>query len=142
MLTQLSRTEFFRFACTGTVGFVADYLIVLLCVQGFMLSPYLARIFSFMAVVLTTYVMNKKFTFAARIKEGSRTPGVLPYTGAMLWGLCVNYGAYVAALSILPLGMSLELRLLLAVGIGSLSGMGVNFFVCRAVLFKQQKESR
>jgi len=131
--------ELLRFACAGSVGFAADYLTVLLCVQVFMLSLYTARLFSFMAAVFTTYVINKRFTFVTRIREGSRSPGLLPYAGTMLLGLCANYGMYVTALHMISPIVQLELRLLSAVGIGSLAGMGVNFLLCRTVLFKQQR---
>lgn len=136
MTHKICRSEFFLFICAGTAGFIVDYLTVLLCVQGFHVSPYLARIFSFVAAVLTTYVINKKFTFATRIKEGSKTPGFLSYTGAMLLGLCANYAVYgfvIYAADPLPLG----LRLLLAVGAGSLAGMSLNFILCRVVLFRK-----
>jgi len=139
MLTPLSLTEFFRFICAGIAGFVADYLTVLLCVQGLMLSPYPARVFSFMAAVLTTYAINRRFTFSARIRAGSKSPGLLSYMSAMLIGLCANYGVYAAALGMLPAIIPLRLRLFLAVGAGSLAGMGVNFLLCRGVLFTQRK---
>ena len=130
--------ELLRFACAGSAGFAADYLTVLFCVQVFMLSPYTARIFSFMAAVFTTYVINKRFTFVTRIREGSRSPGLLPYAGTMLLGLCANYGIYMAVLDILPSpAVPLQLGLLLAVGTGSLTGMSVNFLLCRRVLFKR-----
>jgi putative flippase GtrA len=135
MIAKLFRAEFFRFVCAGSAGFIVDYLTVLFCVQCLLLSPYISRVFSFLAAVSATYVLNKKFTFAARIRKTDRDPGLLPYALLMLFGLCVNYAAYLFvlyAVSFLPL----QLRLLIAVGAGSLAGMGVNFFMCRVFLFR------
>ncbi len=115
---------------------MADYLTVLLCVQVFMLSPYLSRFFSFLAAVLTTYTFNKKITFSTRIERGARTPGLLSYTGAMLLGLCGNYAIYVAVLHIV---LPSSIGLLFAVGAGSLAGMGINFLLCHMVLFRKRR---
>lgn len=135
-INKIYRTEIFLFICAGTAGFVIDYLAVLLCVQSLFLSPYVARVFSFIAAVLTTYTINKRITFSARIKEGSKTPGLLSYTGTMLLGLCINYAVY-AIIIYVAISIPLQLRLLFAVGMGSLAGMALNFILCRTVLFRK-----
>lgn len=141
MVNKIYRTEFFLFICAGTAGFVVDYLILLSCVQGLLLSPYIARVFSFIAAVLTTYIINKKVTFSTRIKQGGNTPGLLSYTAAMLLGLCVNYATY-ALMIYAAVSIPLRLRLLLAVGVGSLAGMVLNFALCRVVLFRKKAAIR
>lgn len=141
MKTKLCRTEFFRFACAGGVGFITDYLTLLLCVQTLMFSPYLSRLFSFMAAVITTYILNRTFTFSTRIMQGSRIPGFLSYTGTMILGLCLNYAVYAIILYV-TFSMHLNLKLLLAVGSGSLAGMGLNFFFATLRYSKRIKIDR
>ena len=139
IVNKICRTEFFLFGCAGTLGFIVDYLTILLCVQGLLLSPYIARFFSFIAAVLTTYLINIAFTFSTRIKEGGNVPGLLSYVSTMSFGICINYATYAFVL-FLNLPIPLNFSLLLAMGMGSLTGLIFNYFLCRTVLFRRQHD--
>lgn len=133
---RLYQSELFRFMLAGTAGFAVDYCTVLFCVKALGMSPYLARFFSFLAAVATTYVINTRFTFSRRISEGGKTPGLLPYLLCMLAGLAVNYACYAVGYKVLENLLPVAAVLLLTVGMGSLAGMLVNFALCRFCLYK------
>ncbi len=134
------RREFIRFSIVGALGFLVDYFIVLLCVRVFAMHPLLARLFSFAGAASFTWLLNRAFTFAARINKGGEACGLLPYMAAMLLGMAVNYAAYAFCLYFLfprlPFPITQEFALLLAVSAGSCAGLLVNFFACNKFLFK------
>ncbi len=129
--------EFLLFVAAGGTGFAVDYLVVLGLVVGLGTHPMLARVFSFICAVWTTWLLNTRLTFAGRIAQGARPSGFFSYAAAMLLGLAANYAVYWVCLHWLRF-LPEALRLLLAVGCGSAAGLGVNFLSCHKVLFKRR----
>lgn len=52
-----------KFACVGSVGFIVDSAIFMLCIQMFDISIFLSRIIAFFFAATTTWSGNHWFTF-------------------------------------------------------------------------------
>jgi len=53
----------FSFLVVGFIGFLIEYAIVSLFINVFALSAYLPRLLSFPLALLTTWQLNRKFTY-------------------------------------------------------------------------------
>lgn len=113
----------FRFAVSGTAGFLVDAGLLAALVTGLDLNPYLARIPSFLSAVTTTWLINRYWTFADR---RGRHAGAewRRYLLAMSVGAAVNYGVYALLLATVALVAAWPV---LGVAAGSLAAMVVNF---------------
>lgn len=125
--------ETILFGVAGTIGFMVDTA-VLYALQGFM-GPFYARILSFLAAVLATWLINRNLAFRGRASSLSRKKEFLSYMILMLAGGLVNYGVYSALVLWLPL---VRQYLILGVAAGSLAGMVVNFLTARFLLFSKR----
>ena len=125
--------QFLRFAAVGTLGFVVDAGCLYLAL-AFGFGYYSGRVFSFLAAVLVTWQINRRFTFAVRAGEPLHVEG-LRYLMAMLGGGAVNYGCYAATVYLLPKTAWLPL---LAVAVGSVAGLAVNFLTAKFWVFRQR----
>jgi putative flippase GtrA len=123
--------EFLSFAVVGVVGLVVDVAVLYLLAPW--LGWYVARVLSFLAAATTTWVLNRRYTFASRIGEsGSMWGEYLGYLVTMLGGAVLNYGAYVLTLH----WVEGRWAAALGVAIGSLAGMGANFLSARYLVFR------
>jgi putative flippase GtrA len=126
------KREILRFGLAGLLGFVVD-VCILYVVLALGVGFFFGRCVSFTAAVWTTWRINRRFTFAP-------TPNLSPwnewwrYMLAMLGGGMVNYAAYSAAVLLLS---KTPLLPMYAVGIGSISGMAVNFLGAKLWVFKE-----
>lgn len=127
--------EFLSFAVGGVIGFVVD--VVLLYLLAPLLGWYGARVVSFLAAATTTWVFNRRYTFAASASAGGASVWreYLAYLSTMAAGAVLNYGAYVLVLH------WVEGRWAAAVGVavGSLAGMSVNFLSARYLVFRSHR---
>lgn len=114
----------FRFAVSGTAGFLVDAGLLAVLVSGLGLDPYLARIPSFLAAVTTTWLINRHWTFADRRRGGRLGAEWRRYLLAMSGGAAVNYGVYALLLATVSLVAAWPV---LGVAAGSLAAMVVNF---------------
>jgi putative flippase GtrA len=121
------------FAVAGTVGFFVDVVVLLLC--NIVVGPHLGRLVSFTAAVVTTWLINRKHTFSdfmgsSLIQEFSR------YFASCLGGGAVNILCY----SALVYGLDLAFVWLpVAVAVGSLAGMSVNYLLAKHFVFTYSK---
>lgn len=121
------------FAVAGTIGYCVDVVMLLLC--NLVMGPHFGRLFSFCAAVVTTWLINRTHTFtdyreSSLIKEFSR------YFTSCLGGGAVNllsYSAFVYMLDLTPVWLPV------AVAIGSLAGMSVNFLLAKHFVFTYSK---
>ncbi|USX21902.1 GtrA family protein [Oxalobacteraceae bacterium OTU3REALA1] len=122
--------QFLRFAVAGVAGLVTDVAVLYLALSlgsGF----YAGRVLSFLAAVWVTWRINRRYTFVAgddAWREWWR------YLTAMLGGGVVNYAASSATVLLLP---PWPVTPALAVAVGSVAGMGINFLSAKLLVFKR-----
>jgi putative flippase GtrA len=125
-----ARHQLPRFVVAGAVGFGVDAatLYAALAVGA---NYYTGRLASFVAAVVVTWLINRRWTFRA---AGARPTAseFMRYLGAMALGGSVNYAVYAAIVATVPPAAWLPLA---AVAAGSLAGLGVNFAAARNWVF-------
>jgi putative flippase GtrA len=123
--------QFARFAVIGAFGFGVDAGVLWLAMAagtGF----HTGRVLSFLTAVSFTWALNRRHSF--RPRDGvSRLSEWLRYLIAMLVGGGVNLTASFACYHYFEL---VRLWPILAVAVGSISGMLVNFFAARQFVFR------
>lgn len=145
MKARLNR-QFIRFALVGVAGFVVDASVLYLALRvgaGY----YVGRILSFLSAVFATWQLNRRFTFGVQQSgaDSQRSPagsnrgfGKLlreggKYLLAMCGGGAVNYAAYCVCVAVLP---RFTLLPLVAVAVGSLAGLLVNYLLARRWVYR------
>lgn len=123
--------EFLLFGIAGVCGFVVDTAVLYALEEA--LGPFYARGVSFLAAVLTTWLINRAFAFRERSSAMSRKREFLLYLVLMLAGGMANYGVYSWLVVSYPL---VQQHLVIGVAIGSIAGMIINFVVSRYVLYR------
>ena len=91
---------------------------------------YLGRLFSFMCAVTFTWLANRYYTFKSTNSRLLREWGQFVFANS--FGGSINYGVYVLALLAHPLFTDIPV---LAVGLGSLAGLLVNYTLSNKIVF-------
>ena len=124
--------QFIAFSIVGTIGFIVDAgtLHLLLATSG--LGFYLGRLFSYLTAASVTWFLNRRFTFKDRRKSGrARQWGRFLIVNTS--GGIVNYCIY----SLLVFGYPFFQEWpVVAVAIGSLAGLVVNFTASKYLVFR------
>lgn len=123
-----------RFGCVGTLGFVVDAAMVWLFHGA--LGAIVAQALGFMLAVTVTWVFNRRWTFAGRGSE-RKWREWLRYVGANGWGALINNGAYLLAVTFSAWFARYPQ---MAVALGSLLGMVVNYLMMRHWIFGGKKK--
>lgn len=124
-----------RFGLVGIAGFVVDAGLLYLLVDW--IGPFWGRVFSFLSAAVTTWLLNRSFTFADRRSSLSLWRELTRYLFAMFAGGVVNFAAY--SLVILNAGDK-GFWPVLSVASGSVAGMGVNLALARFAIFRDAVE--
>ncbi len=124
------RRQLPRFAVAGTVGFVVDAGVLYAALAGG-LDYYSGRVASFFAAVVTTWLINRNWTFEVGRRQ-SKLAEFARYFSAMALGGAVNYAVYALIVATAPRTAWLPLA---AVAAGSIAGLGVNFATARQWVF-------
>lgn len=125
------------FGIVGVVGLCVD-MFFLYILKGF-LGPYWARLVSFFIAVFVTWIFNRNITFNGRSSSFSLLEEFVAYLGLMIFGGLVNYIAYVVVLFNLE---NVGYGMYIGVVVGSVSGMFINFFTSKHMLFKKIRQAR
>lgn len=130
-MTKSTASQFLRFAIAGGIGFVVDVAVLYLAMAAGA-DFYLGRGISFLCAVFATWQVNRNFAFKA---SGSISlwQEWWRYLLAMLGGGVVNYACSAVAVMLLPPG---PLAPMLAVAVGSIAGMSVNFISSKLFVFR------
>ena len=120
------------FGVSGVVGFVVD-VAVLYAVKG-VLGPYLARLVSFVAAVVATWLVNRSVTFKARPSGMSLIGEFARYFTLMIGGGLVNYAVF--AFLVFQFAI-VNAQPVWGVAAGSLVGMAFNYLSSRKMVFRQ-----
>jgi putative flippase GtrA len=133
-LARLGASQFLRFACVGTVGFVVDAgILTMLMHLGW--QPVLARLISFPAAVATTWLLNKAWTFAT--DTASRGGGYMRYFGIQIVGALINLGIFTLLISAFPAFLAMPWLPLAA---ASLVALVFNYLATRHLVFNSRKK--
>lgn len=127
------RQQVIRFVIAGVVGFVVDAGILYLAL-AMGLGYFAGRAVSFLCAVWATWQINRHYTFTPSHSESAWVEW-WRYLAAMSVGGVVNYGAY--SVTVLTL-KGLPFLPIVAVAIGSLAGMAVNFASAKLWVFKHR----
>ncbi len=125
--------QFGVFAAVGVVGFVVDAG-VLYVGLALGLGYFAGRAVSFLAAVLTTWSLNRRFTFEPA-RQRSLFHEWWQYLFAMGVGGIVNYATYSFVVLSLP---ATGWTPLFGVAAGSLAGLFVNFISAKYWVFKER----
>ena len=121
--------QLLRFAVTGVIGLVVD-VAVLYGALALGCGHYSGRLLSFLAAVVVTWRINRRYTFSP---SGSQWSEWWRYLGAMSGGALLNLGTYTLTLWLLPPAPWLPA---LGVALGALVGMTLNFLSAKFFVFK------
>lgn len=123
--------QLLRFAVVGAIGFVVD-VTVLYALLGLSLDYMTARLISFVAAAYTTWRINRRVTFNPAQNESAWIEWGR-YLLAMSLGGCVNLAAYHTVMSTFAQTVFTPG---LAVAIGSVCGLAVNFVTAKWWVFR------
>lgn len=119
-----------RFALVGTIGFLVDSA-TLYCGLFLGLGLLSGRVFSFLVAATVCWWLHRRITF--RLTSAASLHEWLRYMSANALGAAINIGGYAA------LVFSSEVfrhHPVLAVGIGALGGMVINYLLSAFVVFR------
>lgn len=122
--------QILRFAAVGTIGFVADTIVLLGLVKGLDIPPLPGRIVSFVCAASVTYWLNRRFTFQRSAVSPTQWLRYVLTTGV---GALINIGAFHAWVSTAGTDST---QLVLGSAIGSLLALFFNYFVSRTLVFR------
>ncbi len=122
--------QIWRFGLVGVVGYIVNAGLVEVFVSD--VGPVKAQILAFPAAVTVTWWLNRRFTFAA--SPHSPHHEWLRYVLANMLGWGANNGCYLWMVFSIPLAYQ---HPAIAVAVGSLAGMVLNFSTSRLIVFKQ-----
>jgi putative flippase GtrA len=123
--------EVFFFGLVGVFGFGVDTGVLYL-LRG-SIGPFYARLFSFLAAVLSTWLLNRSLTFRKKKSGLSAKREFATYLILMIGGGIINYGIY--AWLIISYQVVLK-HPVIGVAAGSLAGMMVNLLSARLFLYR------
>jgi putative flippase GtrA len=127
--------QFLRFGTVGAFGFLIDTATVY-ALRG-PLGLYGAGLVAYVAAASANWGLNRSWTFQGR-GGGAAHRQWARFMLANLAGFVLNRGAYAALVSAVPLCAS---QPVIAVAAGAVAGMGVNFTLCRRVVFVDRRDA-
>ncbi|WP_020484168.1 bifunctional glycosyltransferase family 2/GtrA family protein [Methylomonas sp. MK1] len=126
--------QMWRFGLVGVVGYIVNAGLVESLVLN--MGPLRAQMLAFPAAVTVTWWLNRRFTFGA--SHHAMHHEWLRYVLANMLGWTANNGAYLWMIFSVPLAYQ---HPALAVAVGSLAGMVLNFSASRLIVFKKIRQA-
>lgn len=120
-----------QFGCVGLAGFAVDTAVVY-GTRGFA-GLYVAGLLSYVAAVTCTWWLNRIWTFRGIGNVGAIHLQWLRFVLANIPGFCLNRGAYFLLVALVPVCAD---QPVIATFAGAVAGMGANFLLSRAVVFR------
>lgn len=125
--------QFFRFCIVGTIGFLTDFTVLYLLVNGMDVNPTIGRILSFLVAATVTWKLNRHFTFS---KQGSGSLSEwLQYLVLTGFGGGINLLVYQLWITMTD---TRTLNLFFAVAAGSAVAMVFNFAISKFAVFNHK----
>ncbi len=132
MLRSIPIREMAWFAISGVIGLLVDVAVLYALKE--LLGPYLARLLSFFAAVVATWLVNRSVTFKSRPSGMSLFAEFAKYFMLMIGGGLANYVVF--ALMVFQFDFVKE-QPFWGVAAGSIVGMGFNFLSSRKMVFRK-----
>jgi putative flippase GtrA len=132
-LQALKFNKFIRFSIIGGFGFIVDTFIFFLTIELFDASVYPSRLCSALFAACFTWYGNRLITFSMQ-KTDDIWREWLNYIYAMIPGTVINY--LVFCLIVYSIGDD-AVTLLLAISLGVVSGLIINFNLAKLLVFKK-----
>ena len=130
--------QFLHFGLVGVAGFFVDSGVITAAHTGLGLDLYSARMLSYLAAATSTWSLNRHFTFVYADRRGALRQWAC-FLVVNTGGGAVNYLTYALLVSFSPLAEQLPLLgPIIAIGVGSLAGMGTNFTASRRLVFRHR----
>lgn len=138
MIIKISKSfkQFIIFGLVGIVGFVVDSVTLTLLVLILHTAPYIMRACSYLTAATTTWALNRIFTFSSNSRSTNKIKQWLRFIFANAPGAILNYLVFVLILYLFKFKTQ---QLWIPVGIGSLSGLLVNFNLSRIFVFQDRE---
>jgi putative flippase GtrA len=128
--------QLIQFAFAGAIGYVVDACVLLLVHPW--TGPYIGRVISFACAVLATWLINRSLTFRHQSKNETLHREFSLYFLTTLGGAAVNFTCYFLVIYYIDLSVK---ALPLAVAVGSLGGMMVNYCLSKKFVFNAAKKN-
>jgi putative flippase GtrA len=127
-----------NFAAVGAVGFIIDAGLLSALTHGAGWSPWAARVPSFTAAVLATWLLNRRLTFPGlglrRRSVEALGYGTIQVCGAginlLVFGMCLGTFPRLAALPVIPFA------------VGSGVAMVFNYLALKRLLYSRERTAR
>jgi putative flippase GtrA len=135
-MNQTTGIRFLKYLGIGAVAFLIDVAAFQTLVGPAHVSPYVARLVSFVVTVTAAWWLNRTFTFA---DADYVRPDVqwARYFAANLVGGSVNYATFALMIATLPVAADYPL---IALAAGSVAGLVFNFTAYRRFVFRTDAE--
>jgi putative flippase GtrA len=122
--------QFLRFGVVGTFGFVVDTSVVY--ATRHVLGLYGAGVAAYLVAASANWVLNRAWTFRGQ-GSGPAHRQWMRFMLANLVGFALNRGTY--AILVTAIAVCAE-QPVIAVAAGSIAGLGANFALSRALVFR------
>jgi putative flippase GtrA len=119
------------FLVVGTIGFLVDAAILATLFHLAGLNPFTSRVISFSVAVVTTWWLNRSWTFSHRASR-RRGREFARYLLVQFAGCAINFAVYSAAI---VGSTTMAAYPTAALAVGSLVAMVFNFIACRNFTF-------
>ena len=119
------------FVLVGLIAFFVDAIVLTFLSMWAGISAILARIPSFLAAVITTWLLNRRYSFRTRAPASFQE--FFHYLGAMIIGLSANLVTFIIIVSLSQIAADVPV---LALVPATAAGMVSNFVLGRMILLK------
>lgn len=135
MLARKLSSQIFTFAIVGGIGFVIDAAVLTSLSVHVGINVFLARVVSFSAASLATWLLNRRHTFGRTRLDGVQAGSTeyARYMSIQVIGAMINLGAFSAIVAAQPQLLHLPVIPLAA---GSVIAMFFNFFGARYWIYR------
>jgi putative flippase GtrA len=131
-MDHVTRTRFAKFTAIGIVAFSIDVIVFQATLSLLGMSPYAARVVSFIVATSAAWWLNRSFTFHDA-DNGRPDLQWARFFAANLVGGAVNYAVFVIVIAAFAIAHT---HPVLALAAGSVSGVFFNFTAYRRYVFR------
>ncbi len=122
-----------NFALIGGIGFATEAVLLTSIIRLAGWPPWQARLPSFLAAVLVTWTLNRRYTFPGRGLDHASLDAIA-YFCIQACGAAVNFLIFLACLAYFPKAHEVPL---LALAVGAIGGFAFNFGTSKVLLYSR-----